>query len=87
MSETVLHDYRRSSASYRVRIALNLAGIGYRAVPVDLASGEHRTPAHLERHPQGFVPVLDIDGHRLVQSLAIAAHPAFAEAHPDAIRP
>ena len=71
MSETVLHGYWRSSASYRVRIALNLAGIAYRAVPVDLVAGEHRAPAHLERHPQGLVPVLDIDGHRLVQSLAI----------------
>ena len=71
MSETILHDYWRSSASYRVRIALNLAGIGYRAVPVDLVAGEHRTPEHLARHPQGLVPVLEIDGRRLVQSLAI----------------
>ena len=71
MSETVLHDYWRSSASYRVRIALHLAGIVHRAVPVDLVAGEHRAPAHLERHPQGLVPVLDVDGHRFVQSLAI----------------
>ena len=71
MAETVLYDYWRSSASYRCRIALNLAGIAYRAVPVDLVKGEHRSPEHLARNPQGFVPVLEIDGLRLTQSLAI----------------
>jgi len=71
MGETVLFDFWRSSASYRLRIALNLADIPYRIVTVDLPSGEHRTPEHLARNPQGFVPVLDIDGHRLTQSLAI----------------
>lgn len=71
MTETVLYDYWRSSASYRVRIALNLGGIPYRAVPVDLVKGEHKSDAHLDRNPQGFVPVLDIDGQRLTQSLAI----------------
>lgn len=67
----VLFDYWRSSASYRCRIALNLAGIDYTQVPVDLVRGEQRGPDHLERNPQGFVPVLDIDGLRLTQSLAI----------------
>ncbi|SLN21186.1 Maleylpyruvate isomerase [Falsiruegeria litorea R37] len=71
MSETVLFDYWRSSASYRVRIALNLAGIAYEAVSVDLVKGEHRSAEHLARNPQGFVPVLEIDGLRLTQSLAI----------------
>jgi len=71
MGETVLFDFWRSSASYRLRIALNLAGIPYRSVPISLPKGEHRTPAHLARNPQGFVPVLDIDGLRLTQSLAI----------------
>lgn len=71
MSETVLYDYWRSSASYRMRIALNLAGIDYRAVPVDLVKGEHKTPDHLDRNPQGLVPVLEIDGLRLTQSLAM----------------
>lgn len=71
MTETVLFDFWRSSASYRVRIALNLAGIPYRSVVVDLPTGAHKTPEHLARNPQGFVPVLDIDGHRLTQSLAI----------------
>ena len=71
MSETVLFDYWRSSASYRVRIALNLAGIAYKAVSVDLVKGDHKSPEHLARNPQGFVPVLEIDGLRLTQSLAI----------------
>ncbi len=71
MSEVILFDYWRSSASYRVRIALNLAGITYRPVVVDLVKGGHRAPDHLARNPQGLVPVLDIDGVRLTQSLAI----------------
>ncbi|MEW2912595.1 maleylacetoacetate isomerase [Leisingera sp. JC11] len=71
MGSTILYDYWRSSASYRLRIALNLAGIEYTSVPVDLVKGEHRSPEHLARNPQGFVPVLEIDGLRLTQSLAI----------------
>ena len=72
-SETasVLYDYWRSSASYRVRIALNLKSIPYRAIPVNLLSGQHRSSDHLARNPQRSVPVLDIDGLRLTQSLAI----------------
>lgn len=71
MGEVVLYDYWRSSASYRVRIALNLAGIAYRAVQVDLRVGEQTSATHLARNPQGLVPVLEIDGLRLTQSLAI----------------
>jgi len=71
MSAPILYDYWRSSASYRVRIALNLLGIGYEAVPVNLLAKEHKSPEHLARNPQGAVPVLDIDGLRLTQSLAI----------------
>lgn len=67
----VLYDYWRSSASYRVRIALNLKGVAYRANPVNLLAGAHRGHDHLARNPQGAVPVLDIDGLRLTQSLAI----------------
>ena len=74
MTGTVLYDYWRSSASYRVRIALNLAGIAYRAVSVDLVRAEHKAPEHLARNPQGLVPVLEIDGLRLTQSLAILAY-------------
>lgn len=67
----VLYDYWRSTASYRVRIALNLAKVNYTSVPVDLIAGDHRTAEHKARNPQGFVPVLEIDGLRLTQSLAI----------------
>lgn len=71
MTDVILHDYWRSSSAYRVRIALNLLGIPYRAVPVDLATGAQRDPAHLRANPQGLVPLLEIDGLRLTQSLAI----------------
>ena len=71
MNAVTLWDYPKSSASYRVRIALNLAGIDYKIETVDLLSKAHRSPEHLARNPQGFVPVLDIDGHRFTQSLAI----------------
>ncbi|SMY09401.1 maleylacetoacetate isomerase [Flavimaricola marinus] len=74
MTEVVLYDYPLSSASYRVRIALNLAGVPYRAVGVNLLDGSQRAPAHLARNPQGFVPALDIDGLRLTQSLAIVEY-------------
>ncbi len=71
MSDVVLWDYPKSSASYRLRIALNLAGIEYRIENIDLLGKDHLGTDHLARNPQGFVPVLDIDGHRLTQSLAI----------------
>ncbi|KXF78004.1 maleylacetoacetate isomerase [Paramesorhizobium deserti] len=67
----VLHDYWRSSASYRVRIALALKGIAYDRVPVDLVAGVQRNARHLALNPQGLVPVLEIDGLVLTQSLAI----------------
>ncbi len=69
-----LYDYWRSSASYRVRIALGLAGLDWQAVAVNLVEGQHKTPAHLARNPQGLVPVLEIDGLRLTQSLAIVEY-------------
>jgi len=71
MVEATLFDFWRSSAAYRVRIALNLVDIAYRTVPVDLDIGTQKRPEHLARNPQGLVPVLDIDGHRFTQSLAI----------------
>lgn len=67
----ILYDYWRSSASYRVRIALNLLGQSYDTVPVDLLTGAHREPEYLARNPQGILPTLEIDGHCLTQSLAI----------------
>lgn len=66
-----LYDYWRSSASYRVRIALNLLGLAYDAVPVNLVEGAQRSPANMARNPQGLVPTLEIDGLTLTQSLAI----------------
>lgn len=66
-----LHEYWRSSASYRIRIALGLAGLDWQSLPVDLAAGEQTSPAYLARNPQGLVPMLDIDGTSLTQSLAI----------------
>ncbi|MBO9474584.1 maleylacetoacetate isomerase [Shimia sp. R10_1] len=68
---TVLYDYWRSSASYRVRIALHLADIPFERVTVDLLKGAHKAPDHLARHAQGLVPALTIDDQTFTQSLAI----------------
>jgi maleylacetoacetate isomerase len=65
-----LYDYWRSSASYRVRIALGLARENWETVIVNLLEAEQRSEAHLSRNPQGLVPVLEIDGHKFTQSLA-----------------
>lgn len=85
----VLHDYGRSSACYRVRIGLGLKRIAWRTVPVDLLAGAQRGAAHRALNPQGLVPVLDIDGLVLTQSLAILDYleetrPAPALLPPDA---
>ncbi len=69
--EVILHDYWRSSAAYRVRIALNLKGVAYRAVTVDLVAGDQREADYRALNPLGLIPLLEIDGHRLSQSLAI----------------
>jgi len=66
-----LYDYWRSSAAYRVRMALNLLKLPYDSQPVDLVKGEQRGADNLARNPQGLVPTLEIDGLRLTQSLAI----------------
>lgn len=71
MTRAILHDYFRSSAAYRVRIALNLKGVEYESRPVDLREGEQKSPSYKALNPQGFVPMLEIDDHRLTQSLAI----------------
>ena len=71
MPRAILHDYFRSSAAYRVRIALNLKGVDYEQRAVNLARGEQKDPAYRALNPQGFVPMLEIDGHKLTQSLAI----------------
>ena len=71
MNEILLYDYWRSSASYRVRIVLNLKGVKYTSVPTSLLDGDNKAPEYVARNPQGFVPMLHIDGHDLTQSLAI----------------
>ena len=71
MSEIILFDYWRSSASYRVRIVLNLKNVPYTRVPISLLDNAQRAPDYVVRNPQGFVPMLSIHGHDLTQSLSI----------------
>ena len=71
MSRPVLYDYARSSAAYRVRIALNLKGVDYERRPVNLLDGDQKSDAYRAVNPQGLVPALEIDGHLLTQSVAI----------------
>ena len=66
-----LHGYYRSSASFRVRIALNLKGVAFEQQTHHLRRGEQRAPAFLALNPQGFVPALEDGGAVLTQSLAI----------------
>jgi len=78
----ILHNYFRSSASYRVRIALNLKRLpfDYRAVHLNRGGGEQLQPAFLALNPQALVPVLEHDGAFLQQSLAIIEY--LEEVHP-----
>ena len=67
-----LYSYYRSSAAYRVRIALALKGLAYQVIPVDLVQGQQRHHDYLTTNPQGLVPALQLDdGRILTQSLAI----------------
>ena len=70
----VLYDYFRSSASYRVRIALNLKGLAYDSVPVSLLDNAQRAPEYLSKNPQGLVPALLAGEQLLTQSLAICEY-------------
>lgn len=71
MTGLVLYDYWRSSAAYRVRIALALKGLDWESRPVDLAGGEQTGADYRALNPQGLVPALLVDGQILTQSLAI----------------
>jgi maleylacetoacetate isomerase len=81
MSRPILYDYYRSSAAYRVRIALNLKGVDYESRPVNLLQSEQTAEDYRALNPQGLVPMLEIDGHRLTQSLAIIVY--LDQAFPD----
>ena len=74
MARAILYDYWRSSAAYRVRIALNLKGIEYESRSVDLREDAQKSTEFRALNPQGLVPMLEIDGHRLTQSLAILGY-------------
>lgn len=76
-----LYDYPRSSAAYRVRIALNLKNVDYERATIDLRRGSHRTLDYLARNPQGLVPMLEAEDVRLTQSLAIIE--CLEEVYPD----
>jgi maleylacetoacetate isomerase len=76
----VLYDYFRSSAAYRVRIALNLKGLAATHRSIHLRKGEQRSDGYLEVNRQGLVPTLVVDGTSLTQSLAIIEY--LEEKHP-----
>lgn len=91
MSGLVLHGYWRSTAAYRVRIALSLKGVDYRQVSHDLRRGDQRDAAYLALAPHGLVPALEADGRVLIESPAILEwidqrwpSPALLPADPDA---
>jgi maleylpyruvate isomerase len=66
-----LYTFFRSSAAFRVRIALNLKGLQYESLPKQFSRNEHRAPDYLALNPQGLIPALAADGVVLSQSLAI----------------
>jgi maleylacetoacetate isomerase len=76
-----LYGYSRSSAAFRVRIALNLKELNYEDALIHLRRGDQRQPPFLEINPQGLVPALETDGHTLIQSLPIIEY--LDEIHPE----
>lgn len=76
-----LYTYFRSSAAYRVRIALNLKGVAYESVPVNLLAGEQREEAYGAVNPQRRLPALDVGDAVLIQSPAILDY--LDEVYPD----
>jgi maleylacetoacetate isomerase len=76
-----LFGFFRSSAAFRVRIALNLKGLAYEDAFIHLRRGDQRDAGYLTVNPQGLVPALEIDGQTLTQSMAIAEY--LDETHPE----
>lgn len=71
MTDILLHGFWRSSAAYRVRIALGLKGLAYRQQPLDLLAGEQHDAAYVQIAPHHLVPALEFDGQVLIESPAI----------------
>jgi maleylacetoacetate isomerase len=67
----VLYGYWRSSSSYRVRLALAYKGIAHENVFVNLLKGEQRTETYAAQSPTGYIPCLEVDGQRFIESVAI----------------
>ena len=76
-----LYNFFRSGTSHRLRIALNLKGLDYQYLPVDLRSEQHRAAEFLALNPQGLVPALVAEGQTLIQSPAIIEW--LEERHPE----
>ena len=76
-----LYGYFRSSAAFRVRIALNLKGLAYETASIHLRRNDQTRPDYRRVNPQGLVPTLDLDGRTLIQSLAIIEY--LDETHPE----
>ncbi len=76
-----MYGFWRSQATFRLRVALNLKGIAYREIPINLDAGEQNAPDFRAINPLGAVPALMIDGAPLVQSLAILEY--IEETHPE----
>ena len=86
----ILHNYFRSSASYRVRIALELKGLAYEYIAVHIARGDHKKEPYAALSADQLVPMLEVDGEKLSQSMAIIEYldekyPATALLPADAI--
>ena len=77
-----LYGYYRSSASYRIRIALNAKRIEWDYVTIRLDKGQQHDPDYLARNPMGFVPMLDTGDAQLVESAAIAEYLEFIHPEP-----
>ena len=83
-----LYNYFRSSASFRVRIALEIKGLPYEYLPVHLVKGEQHAPAYAQRQGDALVPALETDdGHLLAQSMAIIEYLEETHAAPPLLPP